>query len=94
LPAERIKTGNYLLITTHGEHYLDQLQETEKQEFLTTGLAIKFDGPVGSNNLGAYHSYDYVSNRLAKGFDLLDFEAEGAKGNPFQDIYFFRKRNI
>ena len=65
-----------------------------KQEFLTTGLAIKYDGPVGSNNLGAYHSYDYVSNRLAKGFDLLDFEAEGAKGNPFQDIYFFRKRNI
>ncbi len=87
-----LRPGGYLLISTHGEYYLSQLNEAERISFLSGNLVVKSHGPVGSNLLGAYHPVKYVSETLSKGLSLMDFVPQGAKGNPFQDIYLFRKK--
>ena len=35
------KPGGFLLITTHGEVYLDQIANTERRQFMAGGLAIR-----------------------------------------------------
>jgi SAM-dependent methyltransferase len=86
-----LRPGGYLLITTHGDYYLPQLDESQRNKFLSGELVIKNDGPIGSNLLGAYHPREYVSRNLSKGFEIVDFIPQGAKGNPFQDLYLFKK---
>ncbi len=45
----------------------------------------------GGNTCGAYHPERYVRGTLAQGFTVVDFVAEGASGNPHQDLFLLRK---
>ena len=40
---------------------------------------------------GAYHPEIYVRERLARGFQVVEFVPEGAAGNPYQDAYLLRR---
>ena len=86
-----LRAEGILLITTHGEYYLDQLNESEKVQFLSGQLVVKGNGQAGSNWLGAYHPKEYIVSKLMNGLDLLSFFPQGAKGNPFQDMYLLKK---
>jgi hypothetical protein len=46
---------------------------------------------VGSNLCAAFHPRAYVQEVLAAGLETVDFEPEGAKGNPYQDLHLLRK---
>jgi len=86
-----LKPRGYLLITTHGQHYLGQLTADERREFEAGRLAVKNGNLSGTGLCGVYHPEVYVREKLAEGFDVVDFIPEGARGSPKQDLYLLRK---
>ena len=86
-----LKPDGLLLITVHGDHYLNHLSETEKAAFYNGRLVIKGGESVGSNHCAAFHPQKFVADYLAPetGFKVVDFIPEGALGNPKQDAYLF-----
>ncbi len=46
---------------------------------------------AGTNLCSAYHPEAYLRDTFATGFEFLELEAEGARGNPTQDIVLLRK---
>lgn len=88
-----IRAGGYLLITTHGRYYLDQMDPTEQAQFQCGQLVVRNSKGAGSNRCAAFHPEKYVRTKLADGFEVLDFIPEGAKGNPMQDAFLLRRKS-
>jgi SAM-dependent methyltransferase len=88
-----LKPGGHLLFSTHGERYVDRLDDEEYGRFAAGELVVKNNVKApGSNTCSAYHPTAYVREHLAGDLELVDFVAEGALGNPFQDLYVLRRR--
>ena len=84
--------GGLLLLSTHGERYMGRLDDAERRRFAAGELVVKNDvSAPGTNACAAYHPLAYVRDRLAGELELVDFQPEGAKGNPHQDLYVLRK---
>jgi len=86
-----LRPGGFLLISTHGEHYLPELAPDEQDQFQRGQLVIRSEELAGTNVCIAYHPPEYVRDKLAKDFTIADFIPEGAKGNPYQDIFLLKK---
>ena len=86
-----IRPGGYLLLTTHGEHYLGQLSADEREAFRAGRVVVHKAKREGSNDCAVFHPEQYVRTTLACGFEVVDFLPEGALGNPRQDAYLLRK---
>lgn len=86
-----IKPGGFLLITLHGDAYVEYLHPAELEAYRNDQLVVKDAEAAGSNRCSAYHTETYVRGTLAKGFDVVKYIPEGAKGNPKQDLYLLRK---
>jgi SAM-dependent methyltransferase len=86
-----LRPGGYLVFTTHGSHYLPQLEEHERKRFLAGQVVVRSNDRPGSNYCGAYHPETYVRQHLARGFAVVDFVPEGAIGNPRQDLWLLRR---
>jgi SAM-dependent methyltransferase len=90
-----LKPGGHLLMSTHGESYSDRLTEGERRRFASGLLVVKNDLKApGSNTCAAYHPAEYVREELARGLELLEHVSQGARGNPHQDLYVFRKPDL
>jgi SAM-dependent methyltransferase len=89
--ARVLRPGGYLLLTTHGAHYLGRLSPEERDRFRAGRLVVHGSRGEGSNDCAAFHPEPYVRETLARGLDVQDFRAEGALGNPRQDVYLLRK---
>jgi SAM-dependent methyltransferase len=87
-----IKPGGYLLLTTHGRHYLGDLSPEERAAFERDEMVIRYPETAGSNECATFHPERYVREKMAEGFEVLDFVPEGARGNPSQDAYLLRKK--
>jgi SAM-dependent methyltransferase len=87
-----LKPGGLLMFSVHGPHYVDRLSESEREQFAAGHLIVKNNvKSPGSNTCSAYHPPSYVRDRLAANLELVDYVAEGARGNPSQDLYVFRR---
>jgi SAM-dependent methyltransferase len=87
-----LKPGGLLLFSTHGERYVDRLDDEEYGRFAAGELVVKNNVKApGSNTCSAYHPTAYVREELAGELELVEFVAEGALGNPFQDLYVLRR---
>jgi SAM-dependent methyltransferase len=86
-----IAPGGYLLITTHGDYYMDVLNDDEKRIFTGNEVVVRRSDVAGSNVCAVFHPEKYVRERLAVGFDVVSFIPRGSKGTPFQDLYLLRK---
>ena len=83
----RVLTPNgYLIVSTHGEAYLETLTEVERTRFRDGQLVVRNDAEAGSNRCGFFLSEDYVRRHLAPGFVVRDYAPRGARGNPPQDL--------
>jgi SAM-dependent methyltransferase len=89
--ARVLRPGGFLLFTAHGEHYLNELTPDEKERFKRGQLVVHYEEHAGTNQCGAFHPKKHVYDELARGFTVADFVAEGAKGNPYQDVYLLTK---
>ena len=83
--------GGHLVISTHGEAYLDALDEMEQRAFRAGRLVVRNEDESGTNRCGVYFPEAYVRGTLARRLALIDFIPEGAKGNPRQDLILLRK---
>ena len=86
-----LRPGGHLIFTTHGAHYLDELEPDDRTRFASGQLVITREDRPGSNVCGAYHPEASVRGQLAHGFTVVDFVAEGAAGNPYQDLWLLRR---
>jgi hypothetical protein len=88
-----IREGGHLLITTHGEHYLEEMVPADQEQFRRGQLVVVSGDEAGSNRCAVFHPEDYVRTKLAGGFEVVDFIPEGAKGNPMQDAILLRRES-
>ncbi len=86
-----LRPKGHLLISTHGEHYLKHLSPENQALFRSGGRVVVAGEHAGTNVCATYHPPSYVREHLASGYELVDFIAEGAKGNPWQDYWLLRK---
>lgn len=86
-----LKPGGYLLITTHGDHYLSLLSPDDQENYRAGKAVVQKPKREGSNDCSAFHPESYVRETLAQSFDVIAMIPEGALGNPSQDVYLLRK---
>jgi SAM-dependent methyltransferase len=87
-----LRPGGRLLVTTHGRSYLPRLDDEERSRFARGELVVRWGEVAGSNLCSAYHPEPYLRDTFADGFTFLELEAEGARGNPTQDLVLLQKR--
>jgi SAM-dependent methyltransferase len=86
-----LRPGGLLLLTTHGRSYVPRLGDEERASFERGELVVRWGDVAGTNLCSAYHPEAYLRDTFADGFDFLELEAEGARGNPTQDLVLLRK---
>ena len=86
-----IRPGGRLLLTTHGASSIPRLVPEERARFDRGELVVRWGELPGSNLCSAYHPESYVRGVIASGFELVEIEAEGARGNPTQDLVVLRR---
>ena len=87
-----LRQGGYLLITTHSARDIEgRLSEAETARFNRGHLIVHGEDLTGTNLCTAYHPMEFIREKLISGFSLIDFVEEGAKGNPFQNLFLLRK---
>ena len=84
--ARVCQPGASLLISTHGEAYVNTLTESERHRFHTGQLVVRHEVEAGTNRCGAYCSEQYLQQQFAPEFEILRFVPRGARGNPHQDL--------
>jgi SAM-dependent methyltransferase len=86
-----LRPGGLLLLTTHGRSYVPRLGEDERASFERGELVVRWGDVAGTNLCSAYHPEAYLRDTFAVGFAFLELDAEGARGNPTQDLVLLRK---
>jgi SAM-dependent methyltransferase len=86
-----LRPGGRLLLTTHGRSYLPRLEREERERFDRGELVVRWGDLPGSNLCSAYHPEPYLRETFARGFDVVQIEPEGARGNPTQDLIVLRR---
>jgi SAM-dependent methyltransferase len=89
--ARILRPGGFLLVSTHGERYLQRLNEAERAAFGRGEVVVRFEEVAGTNLCTTFHPPAYVREQLGAGLELVEETPEGAKGNPHQDLFLFRK---
>jgi SAM-dependent methyltransferase len=90
--ARVVRPHGFLVVTTHGDRYLDRLSEPERAQFLGGRLVVRWAEVPGTNLCTTFHPAAWVQEHLVpRGFEEVDFVPEGARGNPYQDLYLLRR---
>lgn len=90
--ARILKPGGLLLLTTHGDSYLDRLNAEERAQYLAGEAVVRWASVAGTNLCTTFHPEQYVRERLAPQLELLEFVSDGGSvGSPPQDLVVFRK---
>jgi len=87
------RPGGLILITTHGERYLEKLTGNDRDAYLRGDTVVWSGDDAGKNRCATFHPPAYVRERLAPaaGLEVLEFAPEGALGNPHQDAWLLRR---
>lgn len=90
-----LRPDGLLILTTHGARYADRLDPEERARFDAGAIVVRWEEVEGTNLCATFHPPEAV-RRLAseRGFVHVESVAEGALGNPHQDLHVFRKPSI
>jgi SAM-dependent methyltransferase len=88
--ARVLRPGGLLLVSTHGDRYRERLSGDERTRFDAGEIVVRWEQAEGTNLCAAYHPRRSVE-RLAPAFAFVETVAEGARGNPHQDLHVLRK---
>lgn len=84
-----LRPGGVLVFTVHGDQFLTDLSDEEKEDYRLGKLIIRVKGSQGSNEFGTYESFDFVQSQLLHGYELISY-LEGNKDFR-QDFYISKK---
>ena len=80
--------GGFVLLTTHGERYLERLDDDERGRFAAGELVVRWAEVPGTNLCTTFHPPSWVREQLLPhGFDEVEFVPEGAAGNPYLYVF-------
>jgi SAM-dependent methyltransferase len=82
-----LKPGGYLVMSTHGDRYLPHLSQQEQAAYNRGELVVHHQDHFGENICSAFQSEASVCALAMPAFAIVSFVAEGALGNPHQDLY-------
>ena len=83
-----LRPGGRLLVSAHGERYLDRLSRRERAAFAAGHSVVHFPELAGTNACAAFHPASVIEHDLLTGYELLDVEP-GLPSTP-QDLYVAR----
>lgn len=86
-----LTTNGVVLFTTHGERFLEFLDEEQRKRFGAGELVVIDRDEEGANHYGSFQAVDFVRNNLLTGFELVKHFP--GKGELRQDIYIVRSMN-
>jgi SAM-dependent methyltransferase len=90
--ARVVEPEGFLLLTTHGESYVERLDDDERRRFASGELVVRWGEVPGTNLCTTFHPRSWVQESLLPhGFEEVEFVARGAAGNPYQDLYLLRR---
>ncbi len=89
--ARVISPGGHLIVSTHGAAYRGALTPEERTRYDAGELVVQNAAEPGSNRCGVFASPDAVRQTFAPWFTVQAHLAEGAKGNPPQDLVLLRR---
>jgi hypothetical protein len=85
--ARVMRPGGLLILTVHGDRYLDRLTDAERRSYDEGRLVVRYASTSGTNLCCAFHPARFLQERLATGFDLLEHTIGGfERGAPQQDL--------
>jgi len=85
------RPGGLVLLTTHGERYLERLDPDERARFRAGELVVRWAEVPGTNLCTTFHPPPWIREHvLPRGFEEVVFVPEGATGNPHQDLFLLR----
>jgi SAM-dependent methyltransferase len=83
-----LRPGGYLLISTHGEPYLDRLTNAERERFASGLQVVLYEEGAGTGLCSTYTPAGYVERVLGKDFRYVSFMPTAASG---QDAHLMQK---
>jgi SAM-dependent methyltransferase len=86
-----LRPGGYLLVTVHGDAYLDRLAPEEAVRFRAGECVVRWSEVAGSNLCTTFHPASFVKGPLSEGLDIVEVVPRGALGNPEQDLVLLRQ---
>ncbi len=86
-----LKPGGYLWFTTHGEYYTISMTPEEKQQFANGALVVREDQQSGSNFCAVFHPANYLREKLAQNFIVVDSIPGGNDSESLHDVHLFQK---
>jgi SAM-dependent methyltransferase len=87
-----LRPGGLLILTTHGDRYLDRLDDEERGSYERGELVVRWESVAGTNLCTAFHPERYVREKLAGSeLELLELAPDGAVGTPDQDLIVLRR---
>jgi ubiquinone/menaquinone biosynthesis C-methylase UbiE len=88
-----LKPQGVLVISTHGKKAARVLPGPLRTRFDAGELVVTRYGSEGGNDCNAFHPRRYFTDVVARAFECVAFQPEGALGNPPQDLYLLRRRD-
>jgi len=89
--AAKLDGGGLLVISTHGEACSGLLSEVEARSFSSGSVVVRAPYAAGTNVCAAYHPPGSLESLLPRSLTVERFVAEGALGNPPQDLWVLRR---
>ena len=90
-----VRPGGFVLITTHGERYLERLDEDERRRFRAGELVVRWGEVPGHESLHDVPSAG-VGARASAAARIRGgvVRAGGRRGNPYQDLFLLRRAAV
>jgi SAM-dependent methyltransferase len=82
----------WVIVSVHGDAYRERLSEEERVTYDAGEVVVRWGEVPGTNLCTTFHPRAAVERLVAPQFELVSFVAEGAKGNPHQDLVLLRVR--
>lgn len=86
-----LKPGGLFYFTTHGKNTIAPLSIEEKNQFSNDEIVLHNAFDEGDNKYSSYQSYNWTTNHLLNGFELIAFEEGSEKPHLRQDVYILKK---
>jgi SAM-dependent methyltransferase len=83
--------GGVVVVTTKGRSRLGPLADEERRRFDRGELVVQATRYAGRNLCAAYHPESYVRDRLAVGFNVLDFLPAVKGSSSTQDVLLLQR---
>jgi SAM-dependent methyltransferase len=87
-----LRPGGVLLFSTHGDSYREALGTRLRERYDAGEMVVVSPRIEGTNACSAHHPYDFVTERLLDGFELLSFSPDADTPRFGQDVYLARRR--